>query len=384
MAMPKTWDIFCRVVDNYGDAGVCWRLARRLARKGGVVRLWIDDLPTLERLHSGVRSAAIQSVEGIEIRALRDELLATPPAEVVIEAFGCGLPEAYAVAMANARPACLWIVLEYLSAESWVAAHHGLPSPPPRLNLRRFFFFPGFAAGTGGVLREPDLFIRRDAFGEAGQRRFWTSAGHDMPAANATTVSLFAYETAPVTELLEAWERSSIPIVAAVPEGPLLAAVLRYFGVSTPPPRGVIERAALQVRAIPFVPQARYDELLWSCDVNFVRGEDSFVRAQWAGRPFVWQIYPQEDGSHQPKLEAFLDRYCEAAPAEIRRAARSLMMSWNGAACGYSVASAWAAFHACRGDLGRHTRSWAERVGAVGDLADNLAAFCEDKLKYPF
>ncbi|WP_187492385.1 elongation factor P maturation arginine rhamnosyltransferase EarP, partial [Pantoea agglomerans] len=26
--MKVTWDIFCTVVDNYGDIGVTWRLAR--------------------------------------------------------------------------------------------------------------------------------------------------------------------------------------------------------------------------------------------------------------------------------------------------------------------------------------------------------------------
>ena len=41
----RTWDIFCSVVDNFGDIGVCWRLARRLsAGLGQQVRLWVDDL----------------------------------------------------------------------------------------------------------------------------------------------------------------------------------------------------------------------------------------------------------------------------------------------------------------------------------------------------
>jgi hypothetical protein len=26
-AMQLHWDIFCRVIDNFGDIGVCWRLA---------------------------------------------------------------------------------------------------------------------------------------------------------------------------------------------------------------------------------------------------------------------------------------------------------------------------------------------------------------------
>lgn len=381
MTTPQTWDIFCRVVDNYGDAGVCWRLARRLAQKGGAVRLWIDDLATLEPLVPGVTPAAIQSVEGIEIRALKSELLATAPAQIVIEAFGCGLPELYAASMVNARPASLWIVLEYLSAESWVREHHGLPSPHPRLTLERYFLFPGFEEGAGGLLREPDLFARRDAFGQPQQRTFWAEAGYPMPPKNATTVSLFGYESAPIAELLDAWVQSPSPIVAAVPEGRLLAPVLAHFGFSTTASRRVIERGALQVRIMPFVSQARYDELLWSCDVNFVRGEDSFVRAQWAGRPFVWQIYPQEDGSQWRKLDAFLERYGETASAEARHAMSAFTRTWNGARDGSSLGAAWAAFNARRNELGRHTRAWAERLAALGDLADNLARFCEDKLK---
>jgi uncharacterized repeat protein (TIGR03837 family) len=379
--MPKTWDIFCHVVDNYGDAGVCWRLARRLTQCGGAVRLWIDDLAPLERLHPRVTKAAIQSVEGIEIRVLRDELLATPPAEVVIEAFGCGLPGAYATAMASARPASLWIVLEYLSAESWVPAHHGLPSPHPRLDIARYFFFPGFAERTGGLLREPDLFARRDAFGTAQQRAFWASCGHPMPPENATTVSLFGYETAPLPELLDAWERSPSPMVAAVPEGRLLPVVLAHLGRSKSTNDRVFQRGALEVRVMPFVPQARYDELLWSCDVNFVRGEDSFVRAQWSGLPFVWQIYPQEDGSHWAKLEAFLDRYGEGATIDVRRAVNALMTSWNGGHGRTDIGFVWSAFDACKEALARHTRTWADRLASLGDLAGNLARFAEDKLK---
>jgi uncharacterized repeat protein (TIGR03837 family) len=381
MATPQTWDIFCRVVDNYGDAGVCWRLARRLAQKGGAVRLWIDDLATLQPLVPEATAAAIQSVEGVEIRALEAEALATAPAQVVIEAFGCGLPERYVSNMANARPSPLWIVLEYLSAESWVREHHGLPSPHPRLTVERYFFFPGFEEGAGGLLHEPGLFARRDAFGKAQQRAFWAEAGYPMPAENATTVSLFGYECAPVAVLLHAWVQSPTPIVAAVPEGRLLAPVLAHLGLSTTAPRRVIERGALQLRVMPFVPQARYDELLWSCDVNFVRGEDSFVRAQWAGRPFVWQIYPQEDGSQWSKLDAFLERYGATASVEARHAMSAFTKAWNGARDGSSVDAAWAAYNAHRDELGRHTRAWAERLAALGDLADNLARFCEDKLK---
>jgi len=41
------WDLFCRVIDNFGDIGVCWRLAADLAGRGEAVRLWTDDAGAL-------------------------------------------------------------------------------------------------------------------------------------------------------------------------------------------------------------------------------------------------------------------------------------------------------------------------------------------------
>ncbi|MEO7887531.1 MAG: elongation factor P maturation arginine rhamnosyltransferase EarP, partial [Polaromonas sp.] len=41
------WDIFCKVIDNFGDIGVCWRLAADLASRGHKVRLWVDDASAL-------------------------------------------------------------------------------------------------------------------------------------------------------------------------------------------------------------------------------------------------------------------------------------------------------------------------------------------------
>ena len=69
--------------------------------------------------------------------------------------------------------------------------------------------------------------------------------------------------------------------------------------------------------------------MLWACDFNFVRGEDSLVRAIWAGKPFVWQIYPQDDNAHYAKLEAFLDTYLDGAGKEIATHIRMAHRSWN-------------------------------------------------------
>ena len=383
MLTSLTLDIFCRVVDNYGDAGVCWRLARELAgRHDARVRLWIDDLATLGSLVPAVSIASDeQDVEGVRV-CRWSEPLATEPADIVIEAFGCGVPDAYASAMATATRAPVWIVLEYLSAEAWVSSHHALPSPHPRLPLERHFFFPGFTKGTGGVLREADLFDRRDRFSDEDRRNLWRSLGHAPIPEGAVSVSVFAYESAPLADLLRCWEAGSVLTVAAVPEGPMLDRVREHFDVSDLSEGGVARRGALEIRAVPFIPQVRYDALLWSCDINFVRGEDSFVRAQWAARPFVWQVYPQADEAHAAKLEAFLALYTAALPDALRVAVTNLMRVWNQIEVpAVTAASAWAAYTAQATQLRLHGAKWADELAANGDLAGNLARFCLSKLK---
>jgi uncharacterized repeat protein (TIGR03837 family) len=377
------WDIFCRVVDYFGDAGVCWRLARQLAAEhGGRVRLFIDDLASLARLHPAIRPLEVQRVDGVEVHHWRASLTLITPGDIVIEAFGCGLPDEYVNVMVRAARPPVWIVLEYLSAEPWVAEHHGRPSPHPHLPLERYFFFPGFVPGTGGLLREADLFARRDRYDKAQRGAFWRSLGFDPPPESALTVSVFAYEHAPLAELLNAWERGERALVAAIPEGPLVRSALGHFSVERVGASRVLARDTLELRVLPFLPQARYDELLWACDCNFVRGEDSFVRAQWAARPFVWHVYPQAEHAHWRKLDAFLSLYGEGLPARPRDAVDNFMRAWNQCDVpGVTVGSAWGAFAAEVDHLRDHGRAWADRIGSVGALAANLARFCHDKLK---
>jgi len=118
----------------------------------------------------------------------------------------------------------------------------------------------------------------------------------------------------------------------------------------------------LRIHQLPLLAQPDFDHLLWSCDFNFVRGEDSLVRALWAGRPFAWNIYPQEDGAHLPKLDAFLDWL--GAPASLRQ----LHRAWNVGLPAGQVSldlSAWAA-------VSREARA---RLLAQADLAGELRRF---------
>ena len=372
-ATPARWDIFCRVIDNFGDIGVSWRLARQLASEHGVsVRLWVDQLAALHALCPETNAhASRQIVEGVEVFNFADESGFARPADVVVEAFGCGLPENYVAAMAAHKVKTRWIILEYLSAEPWVRDHHGMPSPHPRLNLARTFFFPGFTDGTGGVLREADLLARREAFdAQAARRRreWWSRWAMDAPPPDALSVSLFAYPHAPLRGLLDAFAGSATPVVVAIPDGPIARRVHADLGAG---------RDNLQLHYVPFVPQTGYDEMLWACDVNFVRGEDSFVRAQWAGRPFVWHIYPQAENAHVAKLNAFLERYDKVLPAATASAVRGLWSAWNGVPEAPPVAVAWHAFATELAGQRQGLRHWQDGLLRIGDVAGNLLQFSQ-------
>lgn len=361
-AMQARWDIFCRVIDNYGDIGVCWRLARQLAAEHGLaVRLWVDDLAALAPMAPAVQLAAeSQCVAEVDICCWSADFPEVEVADVVIEAFACDLPQSYLEAMARRSPAPRWINLEYLSAEVWVESCHGLASPHPRLPLRKHFFFPGFTTKTGGLLREGKLLADRDASLAA------------LPGREALEISLFCYDTAPVGELLDAWAQGERPVICHVPPGKPLAAVAAHLGGCGPWRRG-----PLTVQPIPFLPQADYDRLLWRCDLNFVRGEDSFVRAQWAARPFVWHIYPQGDAAHLAKLDAFLDRYVPGLPPGASQALRTFFHAWNH---GAGVAAHWPAFLDHLPAIAAHNRRWADVQASQPDLATNLVNFCANRL----
>ena len=383
-ARPEHWDIFCRVVDNYGDVGVAWRLARCLAREHRKhVRLFLDDLTVLARIRPEANaSRAAQRIDSVDVwlwdEALdeREVVPAGEVADVVVETFGCDTPEPYVRAMAARRPHPRWINLEYLSAEAWVEGSHALPSPHPRYApLTRYYFFPGFTARTGGLIRERDLLERRDAFqaDRATQAEFWRALTGAVPPGTALKVSLFGYAGAPYEPLLEAMAHHAGPVWVAAPEGVASAAVASWLHGKA---HG--ERGAVQAYAIPFLDQDRYDELLWACDLNFVRGEDSFVRAQWAARPFVWQIYPTDDGAHWVKLAAFLARYTAGMDRAHAACVTALWEGWNR---GEPVARTWPAFEAALPTDAPHAEEWAARLAARPDLATQLADFAANVLK---
>ncbi|MDU9407853.1 elongation factor P maturation arginine rhamnosyltransferase EarP [Pseudomonas sp. zfem001] len=375
------WDIFCSVVDNYGDIGVTWRLARQLAaEQGHAVRLWVDELGAFVRLcPEASLDAQCQHWSGVEVRQWAEPFPVVEPAQVVIEAFACQLPASYIEAMTLSGTRRLWLNLEYLSAEDWVAGCHGLPSPQPG-GLQKFFFFPGFVEGTGGLLREADLLTRRRAFqaDAQAQQAFLQSLGV-VREPGARLISLFAYENAGLAGWLDVLAADPQPTQLLVPQGKILADLQNWLGEGSLAPSDHSRRGNLVIHVLPFVAQDDYDRLLWCCDLNAVRGEDSFIRAQWAGRPLLWHIYPQEEGAHWDKLEAFLAIYSADLVPEIAVAQAEFWRAWN---AGEGMEAAWPALLAAWPALQRHAEQWCDQQAARSDLATALEQFYLNWLSY--
>jgi uncharacterized repeat protein (TIGR03837 family) len=381
MTRPTTLAIFCKVVDNYGDIGICWRLARQLAAEHGVdVALWVDDLKSFKRICPEVAiDADAQIVAGVTVRHWRDQDGVFSPfevADIAIEFFAVDIPPGYIAAMAQREPRPVWLNLEGLTAEEWVEGCHTLPSMHPRLKLTKHFFFPGFTAKTGGLLCEAALegerqhFLANPAEVAAFLGRFGVTAGEMA----SLKVSLFCYPHAPVAQMFDIWQNGETPVTCLVPEGVALDAVKAFLGTEAKAGEHRT-RAALTVRVLPFVPQPDYDRLLWACDLNFVRGEDSFVRAQWAGKPFIWHIYPQDENLHHKKLRAFLDRY-----AGCMEGLTAFSLYWNGATPAPGAGQAdwpalWNALAAGMPAIASRAEEWQKQMLENGDLAGNLLAF---------
>lgn len=374
-------DLFCSVVDNFGDIGICWRLARQLQTEHQwQVTLWVDDLASFQKIcHSVKPDLASQLQHDVLVRhwtAVLPELTAADRPDLVIEALACTIPPSYLEWMASFTDKPLWLNLEYLSAEDWVHGCHGLPSPHPQLPLQKYFFFPGFTAQTGGLLREQELVDSLTKFNDSTeqQQQFWQGLGLLDAMGYQQKISLFAYSQASIEPWLEQLADSTQTTLLLVPQGQLATDLTQLFSELK---TGRFDRKSLSIRILDFMPQPMYDQLLACCDINFVRGEDSVIRAHWAGKPFIWQIYRQEEQAHLIKLQAFLDKYLQYAPEQQKACIEKLHMAWN---LEQDISAEFALFSNFHEQIQMHNKKWQEYLIQQQDLASNLVRFAENKL----
>lgn len=381
MTQATACHLFCTVIDNYGDLGVCWRLARHLAREHDItITLWVDDLRSFQHLAPGIDSALeAQTLGDVTIRHWPREFPAIAPADLVIEGFACALPSRYIAAMAAQPVAPVWINLEYLSAEDWVDDCHGLASTHPQTGLLKHFWFPGFTPTTGGLLRTSDeLAVMRE-----------TEASR--PANDRRRITLFGYEQPVLDDLLDALASDATPTALTVFAGRALPDVAQWLGRALAF-NETLTRGSLSITLSPLLPHADYDRLLAASDLNLVRGEDSFVRAQWAGAAMLWHIYPQDEAAHLVKLAAWQQR----VEAVVAAAGTPMPASWGRTLAAWNEPSEqtnttsgaapdtaldWPRFLADLPAIRRAMQSWRQHLLAQPDLATQLMRFYADRVE---
>ncbi len=362
--------IYCAIVDNHGDIGVCWRLARQLANDyGRSIRLWVDDwavarefLPALPETPGPV------AIEGVRISPWPlTEADGDLTGDVLIEGFGCALPEPTLAQLAARAVKPVWIDLEYFSAEAWVPSFHLGSSLDLAVQTRRWFFFPGPQAGAGGLLRERDLIAERDRW-EAGDLHagFMARLGAN-PSRESLTMVCFAYAGAPYAGWADA--------LAHDWAGPVSVWLCGRYSQAAFGPTERSARPSVTLRDIPFVSQDDFDRLLWCADVAWVRGEDSLARALWSGKPFVWHIYPQAEDAHHAKLAAWLAHYAASFPEPLRKAYVDVHRAWNGIGPGPSIGEAWTALMDHWPEWQAHSRARSADHFQMPDLGSNLMNF---------
>lgn len=310
MAAPVCW-LFCTVIDNFGDIGVSWRLAQELHRRsGGKVWLWLDNEAALRAIIPDVPALPCRH-RGIVLRRWQEgktaDLAGAPTPDILIETFACALPASVRDTIRRVRP--LWLNWEYLSAENWALQSHAMPSLQAD-GSRKYFWQMGFSPESGGLLREAGYEQARQAFAAdtAAQSRLRRRLGLPDKDSRRRECFAFGYRSAIWAQWFDSWRSLQQPISLWL-AGSQIADSLREAGRI--PADALLDAGSrhlsgcLELIRIPFVPQHEFDQVLWLADMLLVRGEDSFVRAQYAAKPFFWHIYPQDENAHLDKLAAF-------------------------------------------------------------------------------
>ena len=285
----KSIDIFCEVVDNYGDVGVAYRLAREFKRiyPDKKLRFIINQMEEIN---------LIKKSDDIEIVSYKDISKIESSADLILETFGCEIPKEYMdKALENSK---LIINLEYFSAETWVDDFH-LQESFLGGKLKKYFFIPGLSEKSGGVLLDNEFLERKKKVEENKEyylEKFGINEKYDLIG------SVFSYERN-FDSLIEELKKLDKKILLLTLSEKTQKNFIKYFDNNN-------NYDKIKIVKLPFFTYDKYEELLALCDFNLVRGEDSFARALLLEKPFLWHIYPQEENTHIKKLEGFLEKYC--------------------------------------------------------------------------
>ncbi|MDX1668214.1 MAG: elongation factor P maturation arginine rhamnosyltransferase EarP [Limnobacter sp.] len=337
--------LICRVIDNFGDAGFSLRLASALARLNYPVQVLCDQASLIRQLAGSNWPELVELTHIHDQTELQDAL---KPTDGVIECFGSSncpdspLLNSVIRSVIGQKP---WAVVDYLSAEPWVEHLHGVSSVDPFDGYKSVYLYPGFSDKTGGL-------IHCDA----------APVELTQPEIKKThSIFVFCYANAPVDFLSNALKDTDMLTISDM---------------------SPVQMQQIAHQKQPAVALEELDSMLATHDWLFVRGEDSFVRAQLTGKPMVWQIYPTPDGAHEVKLMAFLGVYCVGLTPEVKADVVSLWRAWNGLEPPEKIATAWQALYPNYQTLQTHALAWARKLREGPELVSVILTALRDSSLY--
>lgn len=292
--MIDSIDIFCDVIDNYGDVGVTYRLAREFSKiyPEAKIRLILNSINEFELMKNN--SASFKNIEVLSFQDI-EGLENIKTANLIIEAFGCDLPEKY---LERAYfDSDLLINLEYFSAETWIDDFHLVESPLAKGKLKKIFFMPGLSEKSGGLVVDKEFL---ETIAKVQKNKKFYLDKYNL-AENQVIATVFSYEKN-FEKFLEGLAKLKKKITLLIMSEKTQKNFTKYF-------ENKEKYDKITFVKCPFYKYDEYQEILALSDFNLVRGEDSFARALILGKPFLWHIYPQEENIHLKKLNDFLDRY---------------------------------------------------------------------------
>jgi uncharacterized repeat protein (TIGR03837 family) len=292
--------ILCKVVDNYGDIGFVYRLARSLTLHApqSRIRLIVSNLSSFSKMAPGIDpNLPVQIYRGWIVYywyadAICMKEFSKQQPDILLECFQCGRPDwMETLLFSQGVPRIVTCInIDYLTAETYAEDFHRLKSATRSTRVRKINFMPGFTSATGGLIIEknvPETIIHKKE--------------------HTFEIALFSYEQnfAPVIDAIVQFQQekrikdSNFHVHVFVAEGKSAGPFIAAWETAGKP---------FQITKLPFLSQTNWDKLLNTMSFNFIRGEDSLSRASLSGIPFIWHAYPQNENYQLVKVNALLDR----------------------------------------------------------------------------
>ncbi len=321
-------DIFCEIIDNFGDIGVVYRISKELKKifQNVRIRIVLNRLEEFKAINKKVKDVDYQEIDGlicVTEKYVKENMESFGVSDVFIEAFGCNVPEEYVkAAKENSK---LWINLEYLSGEKWIEDFHLCESLIDSKTLKKIFFMPGFSEKSGGVIIDSG-FLERMKFGKENRDEVFKKYFKDFDLKDKFIGTVFSYEKnfENLLETLKNYEKETVLLLMGEKTQKSFSEILKKN--LTEDYGNIVKYGKITMIYSDFFSQEEYEEIISASDFNFTRGEDSFVRGIILGKPFMWHIYLQEEKAHMDKIKAFTERFKESV--EVSEEEKNIIESY--------------------------------------------------------